>query len=317
MANANSRAYLEDKKNWVPGPNGPIPPDQVRVNATGVRRAMMDAEAKSRPNGQRFPLAADAVDEVNDEVRRRLNQPGPMISPAAPSGPISPITGQPSGFSPAQFAMGPAHTVAGMDEAKQAVNNLIYTQGVAKQGTKSRAFVAPVRDAIKQAIVDAAPGYAKAMERSQNALETLKEIRSGMSLTDKASIDTALSKLMSSAKSDVSGRFGFRKAMVDELSKYKPEVRASVAGATSNSWMPRGPVGKLLSASSVKGGVGAGAVIAPVLAGLKLAALAPIASPKINAGLRYGAGRAARVASPTSDALTRALLYSSERGQGQ
>jgi hypothetical protein len=309
-AQKNSADYLANKKNWIPdGKGGFIPPNLAPVKYNGVLQAMADADAAANAGGAPVKGVHGPVNAVNDEITKRLAVPGPELTPektirnpSGPHNPINPLTGEPTVPTqtvPAVHGPGPAYNVEGADTMKKSVGSIIYGgEKAAPENTAARVHVGRVQAAIKQAIVDAAPNYAGAMAKSQDALQTLQELRKTMSLTERASVDTALGKLHSAMKSDVSGRGGYRAALLDELSKYAPTLPHQLAGQIGQGVLPYGLSGRLLPALVSKS---PGAAVATAILG------APVTSPRLVQWQKFRAGQAMRGMSNTADTLTNAL----------
>lgn len=228
-----------------------------------------------------------------------VNQPTPTPHGPRMTGPVG------------NGVMGPVPnphlSIEGMDKMKQAIGEIMYDKNLAPEGTLARKVTGEVYNSIKDAISTQAPNYAKAMERASGAIQQLNEIKGTLSLGEKARIDTALSKLQSVLRNDVSSRFGFRKkALLDELAKFEPTLPYELAGQTMSTYMPRG-LSKLVATGNAvaHGAAGIGAllhpgVIAPLLA----------SSPRLIGEARHAAGstvRGARAVGATQANMGRLL----------
>lgn len=199
----------------------------------------------------------------------------------------------------------PHYTPEGFDRLKQELDTLMYDRNVAPEGTKARVAVGRVAGAVRDQLRREVPGYAAAMERSGNAIQQINGARSALSLGEKASVDTAMSKLLSTMRNDVSSRYGARTDALNHLAQYDPTLPYAIAGQTMNSIAPRGLVGRGIAALKTKEALGAGgvgAVISP--AAMSAAALTLLKalpglatqSPRVIGNARYGVGAATRYA---------------------
>lgn len=242
-------------------PAGPLPEDAY------VRRAAIDEPGTITTIPERRPTNEAILDQLVNE--REATHAPRFTGPAPDTGVMGP---HPSS----------AYTIEGFDKLKQAVGELVFTRNIAPEGTAARAAAMTVYNAIKDEIGKQAPNYAKAMGDAQEAIEQLKEIRKGLSVNERASMDTTLSKLQSAMRSDVAGRFGARKQLVDVLAQHEPTLPYALAGQSMSSIAPRGMTARLMAGGEL---VGHG-----LTAGTTLPALA-LSSPRLVGEAANAAGR--------------------------
>lgn len=149
-------------------------------------------------------------------------------------------------------------------------------------GTNARRVADQVYNSVKSQIVAQSPEYAKAMSAYGEASDTIGEMRRTLSINDKATTDTTLRKLQSVMRNNVNTNYGARAKLVDELAKYQPDLKPSLAGQAMNSVTPRGIAGPLAGAQALYNGVHFNPA--------GIAAL-PLSSPRVVGEGAYALGR--------------------------
>ena len=183
------------------------------------------------------------------------------------------------------------HTAEGLDALKQSVGDI---REATPFGSPERKVADDAYRAIKDTIVQQAPEYAQVMDDYWQASEHLKEIEKALSLGPTASTDTALRKLQSIVRNDVSSAYGKRGDLAGDLEQAGATgLRERVAGQALENMAPRG-ISRLIPGAGV-----AGAMIDPAA----LAAL-PLSSPRLVGEAAHATGRAARLASPIASRLS-------------
>ena len=217
--------------------------DLARINAEGI------GTYKGKVVNER---AADAMNEVKSAVNEWKNA------------------------DPAEF-----HTPEGMDKLKQKIGGILesipYEQGTARTAVQN------IYNSVKGTISKQAPTYAKVMQDYGEASDLIKEIEKSLSLGKKASADTAMRKLQSIMRNNVTSNYGQRAGAAEELiNAGASELKPALAGQSMSAWLPRGLGGQI----ETYGG-GAAALMNPsVLFG------APLASPRIMGEALYKYGQA-------------------------
>lgn len=138
---------------------------------------------------------------------------------------------------PAEF-----HTPEGIDALKRRLGNL---RDATQPGTPERVAADRVYKAVRDQLADQAPGYAKTMEAYQQASDKLNETTRTLSLTERASGDTAARKLVSATRTNVQTNFGGRQKLIDALAELEPTLPYQIAGQGMNTLAPRGLVARL------------------------------------------------------------------------
>jgi len=128
-------------------------------------------------------------------------------------------------------------TIAGFDALKRAIGKIKDAQPF---HTPERAVADRIYGAVRETIVKMDPDYAAAMAKYEEGSDLLNQLEKTLSLGRKATDDTALRKLLSTTRSDVSTNFGQRLKLAEELNKRDPTIMASLAGQAGSSFVPRG-----------------------------------------------------------------------------
>ncbi len=260
LAADKNAARLADAQKWnVPGKFADVSP---------VEQALADALMKNR-------TGIGAVDNLKTEGMLRDIKAALERHTTAPGG------GKVGGL-----------TIEDADKVKQTIGTIVYDKELA--GTPARAIGKDVYTAAKGVPASVSPEYAGAMARNQADIRNLENIRKELSVTEKASKGTILSKLQSAMRNDVSSKFGARSEMLDQLATKDPTIPYALAGQDFSSPYPRG-LSKLVPGI---GGAGAGyAALTGAVSPATLALAAPaalLASPRASGELRYLAGLLSR-----------------------
>jgi hypothetical protein len=208
------------------------------------------------------------------------------------------------------------HTPEGFDALKQkigdTVDNIPYEQSKAKtMGNK-------VYNSVKQTINDQAKTYSDVMKDYAEASDQITQIEKGLSLGNKASVDTAMRKLQSLTRNNVNTNYGQRMSLAQQLESQqgaKPFISA-LYGQALSSPTARGMAGTVEGANALYGMFSNPAALAAI----------PLQTPRlVGEGLYYG-GRAAQglqnaaggvgLTAPKANALAD-LLNVQNRVQGQ
>jgi len=235
---------------------------QNTVDINPVRAAIQQAHGDTHFSG--VPIdehAADVLGRLNTVVDNFANIPG-------------------------------AHTPDRFDAMKRAVGEIRQRT---QQGTLERRVADQVYNSIRNEITAQVPEYAAAMRNYSDASDLLQEMRSTMSVNDRAMPDTTLRKLQSTMRNNVNTNYGARERLLDELATREPNLPAALAGQALNAWAPRG-------LARAAGPIEAGLAIAHM--NPMLAAGLPLSSPRIMGEASYGAGRAV---GGVQNAMARAL----------
>ena len=181
-------------------------------------------------------------------------------------------------LNPAEF-----HTPEGLDALKQKIADIRETTA---PNTNARRVTDNVYNAVKNEIVKQAPEYANVMKDYESASRLTKEIERALSLGEKASADTAVRKLQSLTRNNVSTNYGNRMKLADELEQSgSPNLMTKLSGQALNSWTPRGLQGATGGATTIYGmATGNPSVIAAL----------PFTSPRLMGEGAYLTGKAAR-----------------------
>ena len=175
------------------------------------------------------------------------------------------------------------HTAEGFDALKQTIGDI---RDSTEARTPSRVVADRVYNAVKNQIVQQAPDYANVMKDYESASRLTKEIERALSLGEKASADTAVRKLQSLTRNNVSTNYGNRMKLADELEQSgSPNLMTKLSGQALNSWTPRG----------LQGATGGDATIYGMATGNpSVIAALPFTSPRLMGEGAYLTGKAAR-----------------------
>jgi hypothetical protein len=190
-------------------------------------------------------------------------------------------------------ALDPAeyHTAEGIDALKQQLGDI---RDSTQPNTPARVAAERIYQAVRQTIVDQAPKYAEVMKGYEQASDLIREIEKTLSVNPNASVDTALRKLTSVLRNNVSTNYGRRAELVDFLQRAgAPHLMQKLAGQMLSSVAPRG-LGRVLAGSEGASAAGAMATGNPALAATLLGGLAA-SSPAVMGGAAFGLGAATRL----------------------
>jgi hypothetical protein len=195
------------------------------------------------------------------------------------------------------------HTAGGLDDLKIRLDD-VYTDSMTDQAKR---VLSQTRNTVKDTIVAQSPGYAKTMQRYEEALKLEREIERALSLGNKASADTAIRKLQSLTRNNVNTSYAYRKELADALkTQGGQDLMPALSGQALSSWTPRGIVGQ---------GADVGALIAALsnpASALSLAPMAALTSPKIMGSAAYGAGKLSNKAmTPEQQKMAKLLIMQS------
>lgn len=133
----------------------------------------------------------------------------------------------------------PIGSVKELDRVKKSLGRI--AKG-APHGSPAQALIFQMKDEVSNILKTKIPGYAEEMGRFSEAIELTDEIEKALSLSDKASQDTAVRKLMSSMRQNNE----LRNAMLEMLGKGSNEdILGKIAGATLAPMTPRALTGIL------------------------------------------------------------------------
>ena len=180
------------------------------------------------------------------------------------------------------------HTAEGFDALKQKIGDI---RDSTPYGTPSRLVADQIYNVVKQQIVKQAPQYARVMKNYETASTLISDMERTLSLSSKATVDTALRKLQSVMRDNVNTNYGARAKLAEQLSKWAPHLQEKLAGQALGSVIPRG-LAKYI-------GMGELASLVPTLImnpllGAKLLSLFAISSPRLVGEVAHAGGRAAR-----------------------
>lgn len=279
---AGDTAFTANMRGQVPMENVL---EQARdgLSAMRAQRAAEYRAGMAQVSGDKSVLDFAPIQKAADDVQAMGSYKGVPINSNAAG-----VTQQLSDQVAKWGAMDPAefHTPEGLDALKQSISDIRDTT---QPNTAARRAADTVYNAVKSQITAQAPVYAQTMSGYAEASQTISEIQRALSLGEKSSADTALRKLQSVMRNNVSTNYGNRLDAVAALERQGGQsIMPALAGQAMNSWAPRGlahgagPIG-------LAGGLVMGHISPLALAG------APIMSPRIVGEGAYALGRASGV----------------------
>ena len=181
-------------------------------------------------------------------------------------------------------------TPAGVDSLKQAFGSLY------SKSSDVRALVQGVKKSTRD-VLSSVKGYTDSMKAYEDTTEAINDIRQGLSLGDKASVDTSFRKLTSALRTNNE----FRKELIQDLDNASGGYLSSrIAGQQMSEWLPRG-LARPLEGIGAIGALVTGVGILPIL---KFAALT---SPRLVGEVIKVLGIPARHTKGLMDAIEKNL----------
>ena len=225
--------------------------DQAVLNFDGVDKAMTAMEQIKTYKGR-------SISKSTEGIREKLRE----------------AVDEWKGLDPAEY-----HTAEGLDALKQSVGDILESTPF---HSPERKAASEVYQAIRSTIVDQAPEYGKIMRSYERASNQISEIERSLSLGKKSTAETALRKLQSIMRNDVTSAYGKRAELAKVLEQAGAKgLTEAMAGQAMSSALPRG-LARI-------GGPGAALGAATVNPGF-LAAL-PATSPRLVGEAVHGAAR--------------------------
>lgn len=141
------------------------------------------------------------------------------------------------------------HTPEGLDKLKQKIYN--QSKGYAPNSPESLVADRMYR-AVRQVVANQAPDYMRTMGDYEQASDLLKELERGLSLSDRATVDTTTRKLQSILRDNANTNYGQRVALGRQLEQAGAETLfPRLAGQAMSAKLPRSLSGQLTGAGVV------------------------------------------------------------------
>lgn len=287
------RAGATGDRSFIDNMRGNVSFSDIVDNAKDALAAMRDARGAAYRQGMASVSADKTVldmtpitDAVKDAQGKFGTYHGQVVNENANAAMrrVSDKVNEWAGLDPTTF-----HTPEGLDKLKQWIGGELEN---AKPGTQTDAALKGVYNAVKSSIAKQAPDYANTMQAYEEASDQLREISRTLSLNPTASVDTAVRKLQSILRNNVTTNFGNRAEAVTALENAGANLRGSLAGQSMSSPWPRG----------ITGAVDAAAAIPAAIAKPALLAAAPFTSPRLVGEAAYGLGRLSSIIPSVSSA---------------
>jgi len=254
---------------------------KVKSNASSDYLANKGRLANVNPSFQRVD---DAVNAMNNEVRMGGMRAGQF---ADANNALSTV----ENFLTQWKSNPTAQTLLGFDNLKQAIEDLRQVHG----SSMAQRHLGNIYNAVKNAIVDVDPAYAKLMENYSAAYRNINDITKTLGIGNKAAASTALAKNLRSLKT------GKNENLLEQLAQYNPELPFMLAGASLRPWSAggwRNTIETMLAFPSAM-------LVHP---------FAPVGqfigqSPRIAGATSYAAGKTGALVDKATSAPIRAGLY--------
>ena len=269
--------------------NAPInePLDAARANLATMRQNKNNTYRSGMTDiaGDKSILNFKDIDKALKETKNSISfkgEPGFKI-PEQVHEDLSQIINDWKKLDPVEY-----HTPEGLDFLKQKIGD--YTKTIGYEHTNANRIASDIYNSIRGTVSEQAPKYSEVMRDYHDASEQIQEIEKALSLGNRASADTAMRKLQSINRNNVSTNYGQRLNLAQQLEQEggRPFINA-LAGQAMSSPNARGLAGTLQSGTSL------GAFYNPYLI-----AMQAIQSPRLVGETLYAGGRAAKAVSKLS-----------------
>jgi len=290
ISNAAKAGYAGDTSfvNQMRG-NAPMgaPLDAARANLATMQKNRNNAYRSGMTDitNDKSVLNFKDIDEALKEAKNSISfkgQTGAEI-PTKVHEDLSKMINDWKNLEPAEY-----HTPEGLDFLKKKIGD--YTQSIGYEHTNANRIGSDIYNAVKNTISAQAPKYAEVMSDYHEASDTIKEIEKALSLGNKASADTAMRKLQSITRNNVSTNYGQRLNLAQQLEQEggRPFINA-LSGQAMSSPTARGLAGTVENASTLAG-----------LVNPAFWAAIPFQTPRIVGEGLYAGGRGAKAISNLS-----------------
>ena len=247
MRQTRSRKYVEGSKEWLA--------DKTRLDFTPVQNKLMEM-VDSVLEGDHWT--------IGKESQRTLNDIAEVVNEWR--------------FDPKM------HTAGGLDSLKRRIDDMMPNKLDAGQSGR---LVTQMRNTVKDIIVEQVPEYRNVMKEYEVAIKLEDEIKKGLSLGNKTSVDTAMRKLLSITRDNVSTNFGNRANLVRALEEQGgADIMTRAAGHQMQTIAPRG-LQRLAGSANLASALYGNPVSMMTL---------PMQSPRLVGEVAHGAGVGNRLA---------------------
>jgi len=290
ISNAVKAGYTGDTSFWnqltgKAGINEPL--DAARANLATMREKRGNAYRSGMTDitGDKSVLSFDAINQALKDAKDSISFKGKIKDDVAAQvhDDLAKEINAWRNLDPAEY-----HTPEGFDALKQRIGAI--TARIPYEEANSNRIGTNIYNTIKGTVSEQAPKYAEVMKDYHEASDTIKEIEKALSFGNRASADTAMRKLQSITRNNVSTNYGQRLNLAQQLEQEggKPFINA-LSGQAMSSSTARGLAGTLET------GTGIAALSNPTF----LAAL-PFQTPRVVGAALYGMGKGGRAISKLS-----------------
>ena len=155
-----------------------------------------------------FSMIDDAVEKVSREVKFKGEEFRKVPTEVVDE--VKETVARWKALDPAEF-----HTADGLDKLKISIGDILTKH---QPDSPAYFFTKQVYDGIKKSINEADPRYARIMEDYTEATKALNQIKKSLSIgAETTNIDSAIRKLTSLMRNNVSTNFGYRKLLAEKL----------------------------------------------------------------------------------------------------
>jgi hypothetical protein len=187
------------------------------------------------------------------------------------------------------------HTPEGLDALKQKIGSIV--ESIPFEERTARKVGGDIYNSIKGEITKQAPTYANTMKGYSESSKQISEIEKALSLGNKASVDTAMRKLQSLTRNNVSTNYGNRLDLAKALqTQGGKDIMPALAGQSLSSFTPRGLGSAVAGATGVAGLATLNPYTLPALA---------MQSPRLMGEAALKTGQMAKVLSNNSKSISK------------
>ena len=247
MRQTRSRKYVEGSKEWKA--------DKTRLDFTPVNDKLVEM-VDSVLEGDHWTIGKESQKTLND-IAKVVNE---------------------WRFDPKM------HTAGGLDSLKRRIDDMMPNK---LDSGQSGRLVTQMRNTVKDIIVEQVPEYRNVMKEYEVAIKLEDEIKKGLSLGNKTSVDTAMRKLLSITRDNVNTNFGNRANLVRALEDQGgADIMTRAAGHQMQTPWPRG-LQRLTGSANLYGAVSGNPLSWATL---------PMQSPRLMGEVAHRAGVGNRLA---------------------
>lgn len=242
-------------KTFADNMRGNVPMTDVLETAKQNLQAMGQAKAEAYRNGMaqvsgdKSVLNFDGIDKALNDAFKTATFKGQSTNTKASEAyqAIADTVNNWKNLDPAEY-----HTPEGLDALKKQIGGI--QESIPFEQKTARKVAGNIYNAVKNEITKQAPVYADTMKGYSDASDQITEIERALSLGSKSSTDTAMRKLQSLMRNNVSTNYGNRLDLAKQLEQQGgKDIMPALAGQSLTSLTPRGLGGAVASGLGMGG----------------------------------------------------------------